>query len=73
MDVYGYGSAWTLTVQGFCASNNATIADSSTEGLSDPKTVEAFNFIDQLYNVDKSARPYQDDWNNDLLAFSSGK
>jgi multiple sugar transport system substrate-binding protein len=24
MDVYGYGSAWTLTVQGFCASNNAT-------------------------------------------------
>ena len=73
MDVYGYGSAWTLTVQGFCASNNAAIADSSTEGLSDPKTVEAFNFIDQLYNVDKSARPYQDDWNNDLLAFSSGK
>lgn len=73
MDVYGYGSAWTLTVRGFCASNNATIADSSTEGLSDPKTVEAFNFIDQLYNVDKSARPYQDDWNNDLLAFSSGK
>lgn len=73
MDVYGYGDAWTLTVQGFGASNNATIAASTTEGLSDPKTVEAFNFIDQLYNVDKSARPYVDDWNDDLLAFSLGK
>ena len=75
-DVYGYGDAWTLTVGGFCASNNATMTTSATEGLSDPKTVEAFNFIDQLYNVDKSARPYnnaEDGWNDNLLAISSGK
>lgn len=73
-DVYGYGDAWTLTVQGFSASNNATLTTSSNEGLSDSKTVETFNFIDQLYNVDKSARTYnKDDWNDNLLAFSSGK
>ena len=72
-DVYGYGSAWTLTVQGFGASNNAIIAGSTTEGLSSPETTETFEFINKLYNEDKSARPYMDDWNDDLLAWSSGK
>lgn len=72
-DVYGYGSAWTLTVQGFAASNNASIASSQTEGLSTPETTETFEFINKLYNEDKSARPYVDDWNDDLLAWSSGK
>lgn len=72
-DVYGYGDAWTLTVQGFGASNNAGIATSMTEGLSAPQTVETFEFINKLYNEDKSARPYTNDWNDDLLAFSSGK
>lgn len=73
VDVYGYGSVWTQTVEGFCSSNNATIAASSKEGLSDPKTVEALKFIDRLYNTDKSARPYQEDWNDNQLCFSSGK
>lgn len=72
-DVYGYGTAWTLSVQGFGASNNAGIATSMTEGLSSPETTEVFEFINKLYNEDKSARPYTDDWNDDLLAWSSGK
>ncbi|HKM03381.1 MAG TPA: extracellular solute-binding protein [Lachnospiraceae bacterium] len=72
-DVYGYGTAWTLTVQGIVASNNGGIAVAMTEGLSSPSTVEAFEFINKLYNEDKSARPYTNDWNDDLLAFSSGK
>lgn len=73
VDMYGYGTVWTSTVQGFCASNNAEIASTSKEGLSDTKTVEALNFIDKLYNVDKVARPYEEDWDNNQLAFSSGK
>lgn len=72
-DVYGYGTAWSLTVQGFVAANNGGIAVDMTEGLSSPATVEAFEFINKIYNEDKSARPYVDDWNDDLLAFSSGK
>jgi len=72
-DVYGYGDSWVLTVQGFAASNNAKIASSGTEGLSSVETSETFEFINKLYNEDKSARPYKDDWNDDLLAWSSGK
>lgn len=72
-DVYGYGSAWTLTVQGLEASNNGGITTTMTEGLSSPETTEVFEFINKLYNEDKSARPYTDDWNDDLLAWSSGK
>ncbi len=72
-DVYGYGDVWTMTVQGLLASNNAMIAGSTTEGLSDPKTVEVFNFIDRLYNVDGTARPYTDDWNDDLNALFQNK
>lgn len=72
-DVYGYGDVWTMTVQGLLASNNTMIAGSTTEGLSDPKTVEVFNFIDRLYNVDGTARPYTDDWNDDLNAIFQNK
>lgn len=72
-DVYGYGDVWTMTVQGLLASNNTMIAGSYTEGLSDPKTVEVFNFLDRLYNVDGSARPYSDDWNDQLNALFQNK
>lgn len=74
MDVYGYGTVWTDTVSAFLASNNAAIANSATQGLSDPKTIEVFNFLDRLYNVDGSARPYDnDDWNYQLNAIFQGQ
>lgn len=64
-DVYGYGSVWGNTVSGFLASNNAELVGSGTEGLSSKASIEAFDFIERLYNVDKTARPYMNDWNND--------
>ena len=73
IDVYGYSSIFTNTIQGFCASNNATIADSMTEGLSDPKTVEVFNLIDRMYNVNGTARPLSDDWDDNWNGLFSGK
>ena len=73
MDVYGYGTTQTKTMQGFLASNNAMIAGTTTEGLSDPKSIEAFNFIDRLYNVDGTARPYTTDWNDDNEALFQNK
>lgn len=74
MDVYGYGTVWTDTVSAFLASNSAAIANSGTEGLSDPKTIEVFNFLDRIYNVDGSGRPYDnDDWNYQLNAIFQGQ
>ena len=73
IDIYGYGDAYTLTLEGFLASNNAIIAGSATEGLSDPKTVETLNFIDRLYNVNGTARPYTDEWDDDLNALFLNK
>lgn len=73
-DVYGFGTAWTLAVQGFEASNNAQLCAGTEEGLSDPATSETFDFLQKLYVTDKVARPINDDdWNDNLLAFSSGK
>ena len=73
-DTYGYGTVWTDTVSAFLASNNAAIANSATEGLSDSKTVEVFNFLDRLYNVDGSARPYDnDDWDYQLNGIFQGQ
>lgn len=72
-DTYGYGACWTDTVSAFLASNNAAIANSGTQGLSDPKTVEVFNYLDRLYNLDGSARPNQDDWDNNWQALFQGQ
>lgn len=73
MDVYGYGSTSNRTISGFLASNNAQVAASSTEGLSDAKTMETFNYIDRLYNVDGTARPYTDDWSDQENALFQNK
>lgn len=73
-DVYGYGSVWTYTLPQFVLSNGGTIAGTLTEGLSTTPVVEALEFINRLYNVDKSARPWNaDDWNDNLNAWADGK
>jgi ABC-type glycerol-3-phosphate transport system substrate-binding protein len=73
-DVYGYGSIWTYTLPQFALSNGGTIASTTTEGLSSPQVVEALDFINKLYTVDKVARPWNpDDWNDNLNAWSDGK
>lgn len=74
MDVYGYGGIFTDFVNGLVLNNGGTIAANTTEGLSSPQVQEALEFINKLYNEDKCARPWVDgDWNDNLLAWSSGK
>lgn len=74
VDVYGYGGIFTDLVNGLVMNNGGTIAGESTEGLSSPAVTEALEFINRIYNVDKSARPWNpDDWNDNLLAWSDGK
>ncbi|KQY84018.1 ABC transporter substrate-binding protein [Paenibacillus sp. Root52] len=54
IDVYGY-SGWAIdALRHFTAANGGTIVDdgNSKEGLSDPKTIEAAEFIKRLYNVE---------------------
>jgi multiple sugar transport system substrate-binding protein len=74
IDVYGYGGVFTDFVNGIVMNNGGSIAGSATEGLSSKPVVEALEFINRLYNVDISARPWNaDDWNDNLLAWSDGK
>ncbi|MDE1549970.1 ABC transporter substrate-binding protein [Jeotgalibaca caeni] len=72
IDVYGFGGVTTDTTNEFVASNGGSIATDLTEGLSSPETVEALEFIYNMYNVDKVAKPYTDNWDEQLLAWVDG-
>jgi ABC-type glycerol-3-phosphate transport system substrate-binding protein len=70
-DVYGYSGYWTQMLSALLLSNNAGIAPGTVEQLSSPKTREVLEFINTIYNVDKSARPWdRSNWeiNNRLYA-----
>ena len=74
VDVYGFGGVFTDLVNGLMMNNGGSIAATKTEGLSSKPTMETLDFINKLYNVDHSARPWNtQDWNDNLLAWSSGK
>lgn len=62
-DIYGYGGDLTMTIQEFLASNDAILVkEDGTEGLSDPKVLETFKYLGELYGEKKVARPIVDDW-----------
>lgn len=73
VDVYGYGGAINDTAAEFVASNGGTIADTLEEGLSSAETVEALEFIYNMYHVDNFARPYTDDWDDQYFAWQDGR
>lgn len=57
-DVWGY-SGWAIdAVKHFTAANGGKIVDDENgkEMLSDPRTIEAAEFVNRLYNVDKVVR-----------------
>lgn len=73
-DVYGYGSVWNMTLPQLVMSNGGTIAGTSTEGLSSKPVVETLDFMYDMYNVSKTARPWNaEDWNDNLNAWKDGK
>jgi len=70
-NIYGWSGYWTNFLSSLLFSNNAAIAAGPVQTLDHPNTVEVLNFIDQLYNVDRVARPWNpDSWpiNNNLFA-----
>jgi hypothetical protein len=70
-DVYGWSGYWPNLLQGLLFSNNAAFAPGPTQTLDSPNTMEVLNFMSDLYNVDKAARPWNpNNWyvNNNLYA-----
>jgi len=70
-DIYGWSGYWTNFVQNMLFTNDTAFAAGPTQTVDSPKTLEVLNFIHELYNVDKTARPWNpDDWviNNSLFA-----
>ncbi|MDR2142755.1 MAG: extracellular solute-binding protein [Treponema sp.] len=69
--IYGFSGYWTDLLTNLLFSNDAGIARGAREELSDPKTLEVLTFIYDIYNTDKSARPWDpSNWeiNNRLYA-----
>ncbi|MDR2184154.1 MAG: ABC transporter substrate-binding protein [Treponema sp.] len=70
-DIYGYSGYWTHLLSALLLSNNTGIAPERVERLSSPRTREVLEMINTIYNVDKSARPWDhSNWeiNNRLYA-----
>jgi len=70
-DIYGYSGYWTNFLQSMLFSNDTVFAGGPVQTVDAPKTLEVLNFMHELYNVDKTARPWDsDDWviNNSLFA-----
>lgn len=73
-DIYGYGGDLTMTLREFLASNGAVLVkEDGTEGLSDAKSLETFQFLGKLYGEDKAARPIVDDWYDGIAGWINNK
>jgi ABC-type glycerol-3-phosphate transport system substrate-binding protein len=71
IDIYGYSGYWTFLLSNLLMSNSTGIAAGLTETLTDPKTLEVLEFINTIYNKDRTARPWdRSNWeiNNRLYA-----
>jgi ABC-type glycerol-3-phosphate transport system substrate-binding protein len=70
-DIYGYSGWWTQLLYNLLFSNHTGIAPGGTEELSSPATREVLQLIYDIYNTDKTARPWDgSNWtiNNSLYA-----
>lgn len=78
VDQYGLSGVPLVLAKQFIASNDGFLVDDTNlkEGLSDPKTMEALEFFNKLYNTDKVAYLANNDvweWNGNLQAYREGK
>jgi ABC-type glycerol-3-phosphate transport system substrate-binding protein len=73
-DIYGYGGDLTMTLTEFLASNNAVLVkEDNTEGVTDSKTLEVYQFLSKLYNDDNAGRPINADWGDNIYAWTQSK
>ncbi|MCQ2506286.1 MAG: extracellular solute-binding protein [Lachnospiraceae bacterium] len=73
-DVYG-GAFWHTTLcNNLLMSNAASIAAGPKETLSDAKTIEVLDFMYNLYQIDKTVNPWNDDdWDINTYVYREGK
>ena len=72
-DQYGLTGWWTTMFNYLLMSNGAHVASGSQEMLSSPATIEVLEFMYQIYQTDKTAKPWnQDDWDANNV-FKDGK
>ncbi len=77
VDVYGYGGVWTNTLDQLLMSNGTGIAFSDKQLLTTKADVEVLTFIDNMYNKNKIAKPWDESdfmgngrtWADGLVAF----
>lgn len=73
IDVYGFGSRTDFLVQNLLTSNGTYIARNDKENLSSNEVGEVLEFIYNMYNVDRVARPWNaDDFNDNQNAYMKG-
>ena len=73
IDVYGYGSRFDFLVYNMLQSNGTTIASSGTENLSSPEVGEVLDFIYNMYNVDRVAKPWNvEDFDSNMNNYMDG-
>ncbi len=73
-DIYGYGGDLTTTIREFLASNGSILVkEDGTEGLTDAKAMETFQFLGKLYGEDKVARPVTDDYYDNIYGWVNNK
>jgi hypothetical protein len=71
--IYGWSGYWTNMLENLLFSNGTTIASGPITTVTDPKTLEVFRLIYDIYNTDRTGRPWNEDrtnWeiNNNLYA-----
>ncbi len=73
-DVWGYSGWWTNAFTQLLMSNGAHVAGGKTQTLDSPETIEVLDLFNTLYQVDKTARPWNsDDWDNNVSCFTEGQ
>lgn len=73
IDQWGYSGWWSTMLDNLLMSNGAHIAGGKTEELSSPATIEALDFMYQLYQGDKTAKPWNgDDWDINTSVYTTG-
>jgi len=74
IDVYGWSGYWTNLLTALLFSNNTTIAGGPNETLSSSATIEVLDFINTIYNIDRTARPWdQSNWEINNKLYAEGK
>jgi ABC-type sugar transport system, periplasmic component len=73
IDIYGFSGYWIQLLANLLLSNGTGIASGEHETLSSSETYEVLDFINSMYNIDNTARPWDDsNWSINNELYSSG-